>query len=518
MWNERKEEKSLVELSQSLRALMSSQGDSSFIAYTDGSTDPRGVSSNSGVGIYVTDVVHRPVWEGGMVVRSDKNNFTPEIAAAAIVIDALPENVSLCLRMDSLAALNALRSGALVSERRRVRAAGRSWLNWIRRPLSGMLGARLEFEHVRSHSDEKGPAEIGNDEADRVANAFRRSGDGAPPVPYMLSTDERYLIECDGKMVTGDVRSWAKDRESQYLLEMWKARCPRQSEWMSRTATQILRMAKEVWTWSIGRSDGKAWLYFIFSCCQWLPTNYRAQYKSSSNPEQRCSLCLTGELEDMNHLLRCPALVGEHERMCLRVSDALASKGVPFPPGAQSRGERDRASWLVKARGIFPSPPSRDSKTLSSVKLASLLDDWLRTNGADSFRGFQQAVNNRLLAYDCGCREASHKCYLKNCWSLSSSLLEVLAAELSLEVEGMADALHHSPILGEWWSKDTIDLQFGAKLDFFAQDCTGRNVYVNPPFNDFGRDRQGSRYCNRSPDSVSVRGQRWRKRVLPGSC
>ena len=143
----------------------------------------------------------------------------------------------------------------------------------------------------------------------------------------------------------------------------------------------------------------------------------------------------------------------------------------------------------MKARGIFPSPPSRDSKTLSSVKLASLLDDWLRTNGADSFRGFQQAVNNRLLAYDCGCREASHKCYLKNCWSLSSSLLEVLAADLSLEVEGMADALHHSPILGEWWSKDTIDLQFGAKLDFFAQDCTGRNVYVNPPFNDFGRER-----------------------------
>ena len=49
----------------------------------------------------------------------------------------------------------------------------------------------------------------------------------------------------------------------------------------------------------------------------------------------------------------------------------------------------------------------------------------------------------------------------------------------------MADVLHHSPNLEEWFSLYPEDKIFGAKHDFFKQDLTGRNTYVNPPFNTF---------------------------------
>jgi hypothetical protein len=43
---------------------------------------PRGKSANSGSGIFITNEKHEKIWEGGLVVRSDGNNFIAEMAAA----------------------------------------------------------------------------------------------------------------------------------------------------------------------------------------------------------------------------------------------------------------------------------------------------------------------------------------------------------------------------------------------------------------------------------------------------
>ena len=45
--------------------------------------------------------------------------------------------------------------------------------------------------------------------------------------------------------------------------------------------------------------------------------------------------------------------------------------------------------------------------------------------------------------------------------------------------------LHHSRHLKEWYSLYPEDQIFGAKHDFFKQDLTGKNTYINPPFNTF---------------------------------
>ena len=49
----------------------------------------------------------------------------------------------------------------------------------------------------------------------------------------------------------------------------------------------------------------------------------------------------------------------------------------------------------------------------------------------------------------------------------------------------MADALHHSVYLQEWYSPYKEDVFFGGKHDFFEQKLEGKNCYINPPFNTF---------------------------------
>ena len=87
-----------------------------IIAYTDGSTETKKRKSrNSGYGIHITTRLHSPIYSEGGTVRSDGNNFVAEMAAATVVIKALPPNRTLTIYADSVAAIQALEQG-LISE------------------------------------------------------------------------------------------------------------------------------------------------------------------------------------------------------------------------------------------------------------------------------------------------------------------------------------------------------------------------------------------------------------------
>src|ERR1044071_3472895 len=185
-----------------------SSGVSSIISYTDGSTNPKSNSANSGCGIVITDQSHQIIWSGGMKVRADGNNFIPEVGAISCMIKALPPDISMTLRSDSLAAIGAISKGR-VSERRRVRAPGRSWLNFCREELL-QKRASINLEHVSSHKGLQSPEQIGNDLADKLANCFRILGDGIPPVKYFMSAEEPFVLVHNGKVVQGDPRLYLK--------------------------------------------------------------------------------------------------------------------------------------------------------------------------------------------------------------------------------------------------------------------------------------------------------------------
>jgi len=127
---------------------------------------------------------------------------------------------------------------------------------------------------------------------------------------------------------------------------------------------------------------------------------------------------------------------------------------------------------------------NQKSLTLSNEKMQQLIEDYWaanKNNRHKRFPHFWRSVNQVLRRYRCNCSQ-KHSCEL---WSTPPSLIALLQKHFSLEVEGMADALHHSCHLKEWYSLYQEDQIFGAKHDFFKQEIKGKNVYVNPPFNTF---------------------------------
>ena len=174
--------------------------------------------------------------------------------------------------------------------------------------------------------------------------------------------------------------------------------------------------------------------------------------------------------------------------MCNVVDNSLYKWGLS-PSFSISIGARSVERWLARARRQFAEPPASGENVISSECLSQLIRGWILNGGLQKgYHGFESTVRDILSTCQCQCR-GSHVCNLKNSPSFPKSLLAILASGLSLTVEGMADALHHSEIFDEWWSKDSIDRAFGAKVDFFAQIGTGRNVFVNPPLDKSGEER-----------------------------
>ena len=108
-------------------------------------------------------------------MRTDGNNFLGELAAASVAIKACPINYPLILHTDSTATIGSISKGA-VSERRRIRAAGRPWLNFRRNEFLEKH-PRVKLEHISSHKGTSTKEQQGNDTADIIANEYRRLGE-----------------------------------------------------------------------------------------------------------------------------------------------------------------------------------------------------------------------------------------------------------------------------------------------------------------------------------------------------
>src|SRR5271154_5385673 len=148
-----------------------------ILAYTDGSTETRKrKSQNSGYGIQVTTNSHIPICSGGGAVRSD-NNFVAEMAAATVVIKALPPDRTLTLYIDSMAAIQAMEKGP-VSERKRIKMQGRAWKSFLV-PTLAEKRHQICILHVKAHSGLGSPQQEGNDQADKIAkkNLSQASGE-----------------------------------------------------------------------------------------------------------------------------------------------------------------------------------------------------------------------------------------------------------------------------------------------------------------------------------------------------
>jgi len=142
-------------------------------------------SENSGFGIVVLDEKNQTLYKEGGIVRSDGNNFIPEIAAAAIVLNALPNHLYADIFIDSQATIAAIKEKPL-SERRRIRSSGRAWKTFIR---SGMKGKtqQVQVHHIKAHEGVENLFQRGNDTADKMAKEYMTRGEEMKATPYFTS-------------------------------------------------------------------------------------------------------------------------------------------------------------------------------------------------------------------------------------------------------------------------------------------------------------------------------------------
>ena len=425
------------------------------------------------VGIYVTDELHREVWQGGYSFHSRGNNFLAELAAAATVLNGIPAGSSITLHLDSVAAIQAIQKGVLLSERRRIRNPGRIWMNWAR---AGLPNENLRFAHVRSHTGSREPTSVGNQKADDLANAFRRLGERKPEVNIPLNWEEHFFLQDPDGVVQGDVRDWSKKTEEKELLKRWLDKCGEQCSWIRTNETQIRRMSNEVWKWSVESGEGDAWIYFIFGVANWLPTRGRTGGRGRHDHNLRhlllCPLCSSGEVEDFSHFIRCPALKSELEKANAHIQSCLQEWGLVPPLPQMSTGAALREKWLDYAQRDFVV-----SRRLRIDALKRFIDSWIRAQGTrSSYRSFSMALSDRLTNMECKCI-SHHTCVLDSRWVCPRSLQSILAEELCLGIEGLTDLLHHSPSFGTWWSEDEADKAFGVKTNFLQQSCVGKNIF-----------------------------------------
>ena len=92
-----------------------------------------------------------------------------------------------------MATIGAISKG-VVSERRRIRSAGRAWLNLCRTEYIKRK-AQFEIEHVSSHKGTVSPEQIGNDAADNLANKYRIQGERLKAAPYLTETEEPLFLK-----------------------------------------------------------------------------------------------------------------------------------------------------------------------------------------------------------------------------------------------------------------------------------------------------------------------------------
>jgi len=185
--------------------------------FTDGSPRPREKVANSGLGIALYGADKKLLWEGGMGIRTEGNNYVAELAAAAILLSSVPYQVHLTLFSDCLSAINTLGLPPL-SERKRLRTPARIWAAMgqdarQKRP-------DLVIQHVKSHQGTATFEQIGNDRADQMAKHYLGLTEHDKPITYYAIGDTKVEVRHNEKTLSQDIRKFLEPGESRNVGRM----------------------------------------------------------------------------------------------------------------------------------------------------------------------------------------------------------------------------------------------------------------------------------------------------------
>jgi len=234
-----------------------------------------------------------------------------------------------------------------------------------------------------------------------------------------------------------------------------------------------MQLSKDIWKWAVAGNQGAAWIFFILATCEWLPTNFRLHKHDGQNIF--CDLCQSGSIDDIKHAFSCPATCQEQNNLKWNVEKIMKKWNIPY----YNLIPHHKDSWISYLQPKL----TEQGFTITKGKLQQLITDYLKAESRQKkdLNHLHRHIQIVLRRTSCSCT-SSHSCHLKYSWLTPPSLVRILKSELSLEVDGMADVLHHSTHLHTWFSKLSSDCVFGAKWNFFKQTLAGKNVFICPPF------------------------------------
>ena len=174
-------------------------------------------------------------------------------------------------------------------------------------------------------------------------------------------------------------------------------------------------------------------------------------------------MCLSGEVETMEHLRTCPAMAHEQSALQVEVSDIL--RRFPFSTHIVQSFQSHQEKWLKDAK-------SPHFASISVARLKTLTEDFWKMNKHkefiphDSFsKSLRQVLTNPTRA---------------TTQIICPKLVSLLCSEFKIQVEGFTDALRHSVAFEHWCSSNPDDRAFGSLGNFFDMDLRGRNVFLCP--------------------------------------
>src|ERR1700729_3516090 len=213
-----------------------------------------------------------------------------------------------------------------VSERKRIKMQGRAWKSFLR-PTLIEKRLRILMLHVKSHDGRERPEQRGNDKADKIAKKLMNQAETLNRCHTSLR--EKFLAFHKDTLITDNIRTWVKEQELTQPQNRRK-KLKVQGRLFRRFPQQILTLTKLIKNWSIERAEGKAWIFFIFAICDWLPLNYRVHSHSNDTPKTLCCLCQGNAPETTEHLFTCPALRGEHNTLRERTDRIFKKWSIPY--------------------------------------------------------------------------------------------------------------------------------------------------------------------------------------------
>ena len=182
---------------------------------------------------------------------------------------------------------------------------------------------------------------------------------------------------------------------------------------------------RRVWNWSIQAGDGKAWLYFIFAACQWLPTNHRLFYKDKSEYRRdKCALCLSSDI-----ILVCPALRDVQCDLRSSVQNKFEEWSIPLAKRKIVPVEEKRKdNWFCRTRAIIATETGPGiTEAISSESLVDIIEDYCRTNQYKqfiSYKKFLRDLRSLIRRFVCSCA-GQHTCRLRKCGVIHKDLVNI---------------------------------------------------------------------------------------------